>query len=79
MKVRKRSYYLASSLVLLGIALGACGSQSSDSGTSAGSGILPGSNRVAVADFRVSTGAESSFALSEHRGEVLVLYFSFPG
>lgn len=29
--------------------------------------------------FSVSTGRESGFSLEEHSGEVVVLYFSFPG
>ena len=30
-------------------------------------------------DFNVSTGVGSAFSLSEHKGDVVVLYFSFPG
>ena len=29
--------------------------------------------------FIVSTGVGSAFSLAEHKGEVVVLYFSFPG
>ena len=74
MKVCKGRYYLASSLALLVLALVACGSQSGDSETPANSRTPRDSNRASVADFRVSTGPDSSFALSEHRGEVVVLY-----
>ena len=29
--------------------------------------------------FSVSTGGSSNFSLDEHSGEVVILYFSFPG
>ena len=32
-----------------------------------------------VPSFSVSTGGESTFSLDEHGGEVVLLYFSFPG
>jgi cytochrome oxidase Cu insertion factor (SCO1/SenC/PrrC family) len=35
--------------------------------------------RPPVMDFAISTGRGTSFSLSEHAGEVVVLYFSFPG
>ena len=35
--------------------------------------------RPSVEDFSVSTGVGTSFSLSEHAGDVVVLYFSFPG
>ena len=37
------------------------------------------SQRPLAADFSVNTGGDSTFSLSDHRGEVIVLYFSFPG
>ncbi len=32
-----------------------------------------------VPDFAISTGPSSAFSLSDHKGEIVVLYFSFPG
>ena len=34
---------------------------------------------VKATAFAVSTGGGSTFSLEEHRGEVVILYFSFPG
>ena len=39
----------------------------------------PGSGGGRAPSFSVSTGGESSFSLDEHGGEVVLLYFSFPG
>ena len=35
--------------------------------------------RPLVSNFAVSTGQDTAFTLSEHAGDVVVLYFSFPG
>ena len=40
------------------------------------SGPTPGKQ---APSFSVSTGGESTFSLDEHGGEVVLLYFSFPG
>ncbi len=39
----------------------------------------PGVGGPKAPSFSVSTGGESSFSLDEHGGEVVLLYFSFPG
>ncbi len=39
----------------------------------------PASEGQQAASFSVSIGGESSFSLDEHGGEVVLLYFSFPG
>ena len=39
----------------------------------------PASGGEQAPSFSVSTGGESSFSLDEHGGEVVLLYFSFPG
>ena len=67
---------MAASLAMAGCASGSTGSRPADSNLQS-SGAQP-SGPVAP-DFNVSTGAGSAFSLAEHRGEVVVLYFSFPG
>ena len=63
----------------IGLALAAC--DSSPAGSQSVVGLrLPGiSDRPLANDFTLSTGHDSSFSLSEHRGSIVVLYFSFPG
>ena len=51
----------------------ACGGDSADADPSTGE------VRPVVANFAVSTGQDTAFTLSEHAGDVVVLYFSFPG
>ena len=70
---------LAVVLTSAGIALAACGDASSASSPSNGSGPSQTVAGPVVADFTLSTGPASSFSLGEHAGEVVVLYFSFPG
>ena len=48
-------------------------------GGSAGAGPSAGEVRPLVSNFAVSTGQDTAFTLSEHAGDVVVLYFSFPG
>ena len=60
-------------LVALGLALAACG------GGSAGADPSSEKVRPVVSNFAVSTGQDTAFTLSEHAGDVVVLYFSFPG
>ena len=60
-------------LVALGLALAACGEGSAGADPSAGE------VRPLVSNFAVSTGQDTAFTLSEHAGDVVVLYFSFPG
>ena len=69
---------------LVGV-LAACGGGSSgisseSRGSSAPSfGVATGKIAPKAPDFSVSTGGESVFSLDEHGGEVVLLYFSFPG
>ncbi len=78
MRIR-RLVGLAAMLTSVGIALAACGDASSASSPS--SGVAPSQTAAGpvVADFTLSTGPASSFSLVEHAGDVVVLYFSFPG
>ena len=83
--------FLRSGHVLIAILFGlvgvlsACGGESSGvtsdsssiSATSTSSST--GVERPKAPSFSVSTGGESTFSLGEHSGEVVLLYFSFPG
>ncbi len=40
---------------------------------------VPTASGPAAPPFAVSTGQETVFSLSDHEGDVVVLYFSFPG
>ena len=73
--------------LLLGLfgALSACGGGlpdiSSESPGSSGptAGLATGNTGLKAPSFSVSTGPESAFSLDEHSGEIVLLYFSFPG
>ena len=70
-------------LLMLGTVLTACGG--APAGPPADNSSLPASASAAgVAEslapsFSVSTGTGSVFSLDDNSGEVVVLYFSFPG
>ncbi len=66
-------------LTSAGIALAACGGPSSASSIPSDVGPSQTAAGPVVADFTLSTGPASSFSLVEHAGDVVVLYFSFPG
>ena len=66
-------------LTFAGIALAACGGASSASSSPSDEGPSQTAAGPVVADFTLSTGQASSFSLGEHAGDVVVLYFSFPG
>ena len=69
---------------LVGV-LAACGGGSSsiasESGASSASlsSFATGDTGPKAPAFSVSTGGDSAFSLDEHAGEVVLLYFSFPG
>ena len=71
--------------VVAGLLLAACGGNTG--GTRPAVGSVPSSQERSSAtprgpvapDFIVSTGVGSAFSLAEHKGDVVVLYFSFPG
>jgi len=68
-------------LMAAGLAMAGCGSASTGSrpaDSNLQSSDAQPSGPVAP-DFIVSTGVGTAFSLAEHRGEVVVLYFSFPG
>lgn len=79
--------------LLICLVAGACTSQSTalpaevnteDLASDAASADTSGRTRSSMqtplaADFTVSTGEASSFFLGDHRGEIVVLYFSSPG
>ena len=72
-------------LLMLAIALAACANGPEDlargGSVSNGHAVADASQTEGplVPDFTVNTGGGSSFSLSGHRGEILLLYFSFPG
>ena len=76
MNASRAALVLVPMLAVLGLALTAC---RGDSNASAEGGRAGASSRPLAADFTVSTGGSSTFSLSEHKGEIVVLYFSFPG
>ena len=85
MNLLSRWHVLGFLLVALGLILGACASDSTasqpdPSSTQSEGSNLPDANQGPLAgDFSVITGSETNFSLNDHEGEVVVLYFSFPG
>ena len=67
--------------IFVGVALGAlaCGGGGAQPVSQADGEADRTNDRPRAADFTVSTGPGSSFSLDDHMGEVVVLYFSFPG
>ena len=83
-------HVLGSILVAISLILGACANDPTPTATApAPTPTAPAptatANRVdsnqgpLAGDFSVSIGAESIYSLSDHKGEIVVLYFSFPG
>ena len=71
---------LVAVFAVLGLILGACGAEPAvGSSANNSSRVSPENSGPLAKDFTVSTGPDSSFSLSEHTGEVVVLYFSFAG
>ena len=68
-------------LVFAGIAIAGCASGSTQAPSSAGDPQDTNAQQSGpvAPDFIVRTGEGSAFSLAEHKGEVVVLYFSFPG
>ncbi len=72
-------------LLMITLFLIACGSDSTSSQTVASSSSprtspqVEASSGPVVPNFTVSTGQETAFSLSDHQGDVVVLFFSFPG
>ena len=80
----QRRLFPRSLLLMMTLLLAACGSDSaaSQTVTSSSSRTSPqvkASIGPVVPDFDVSTGQETWFSLSDHQGDVVILYFSFPG
>ena len=70
--------------VIVTLLLVACGQSLSSSEPTAGSASSVREGQAAIdeataPDFAISTGDGTIFTLSDHRGDVVVLYFSFPG
>ena len=68
-------------LLTMAVALAACGGNGPE-GSVANARLTAGDSPEAgplVPDFTVSTGGGTSFSPSGHRGEIILLYFSFPG
>ena len=70
---------LGVTLISLALTMEACGSDSSGAGNAANTRPSLAGDRPIAADFTVGIGGDSTFSLSEHSGDVVVLYFSFPG
>ena len=74
---------LGAALFALIAAFTACGGGSGDAPSETRSSLIGQSGQASggkqAPSFSVSTGGESSFSLDEHGGEVVLLYFSFPG
>ena len=67
-------------LLMMAVALAACGN--APEGPRSNAQVTAGRSTEAgpiVPDFTVGTGGDSSFSLHGHRGEIILLYFSFPG
>lgn len=81
----KTSLFWLPLLLMLPIALAACGNGPEDlalQGSLSNDQAIAGASQTGgplVPDFTVSTGDGSSFSLSGHRGEIILLFFSFPG
>ena len=82
--LRSGSFLVALLLSMVGV-LAACGGGSSGIASEGHSSSVT-SFGIATRDigpkapaFSVSTGGESVFSLVEHGGEIVLLYFSFPG
>ena len=82
--IRPRFIGLTSAIALMAVLL-ACGGGNADVPTERGASPIgisnpaPNVGAVKAPAFTVSTGGGSTFSLDEHRGEVVILYFSFPG
>ena len=59
--------------------LAACGSGSVSSTDPLNSKPVAANNGPLAPDFTISTGEGTTFSLSGHQGDIVVLYFSFPG
>ena len=70
MNRRERQAQLLPLLVMLAVTLAACGGNRPEVGPKTGQ-LVP--------EFTVRTSAGSSFSSRAHRGEIILLYFSFPG
>jgi len=81
MKLLRQSLVWLALLVVAGLLIAGCASGATGSRPAASN--LQSSNAKpsgpVAPDFIVSTGAGSEFSLAEHKGDVVVLYFSFPG
>ena len=85
MKVIRPRYFGIASLFLLLAVFAACGRESAVApieNSSSSFGISNPAQKVGgsiAPSFTVSTGGGSTFSLDDHRDEVVILYFSFPG
>ena len=85
MKRFQALFTLGALLTSLSLALTACGgtvapaAPESESRPEQASTSTDADQGPVAANFTVSTGDDSTFSLNEHRGEIVVLYFSFPG
>ncbi len=68
-----------SAILITTLLLAACSDTSTGSTAPVSSKPVIAASGLVAPDFSVSTGQNSAFSLSDHKGDVVVLYFSFPG
>lgn len=85
MNILRPGSFLIASLFVLFAVFAACGGGSAVAPTENNSRSFglpnpaPGVGGARAPSFSVNTGGRSTFSLDEHRGEVVILYFSFAG
>ena len=79
MKLLRPWFALSLLPLFLVVLTGACSSATSASEADVSGPSQASKKGPLAADFSVNTGGESAFSLSDHRGEIVVLFFSFPG
>ena len=65
-------------LALMCMLLGACGSETAETVNDSTRQSSVG-DRPLAGDYTINTGPNASFSSVDHAGDIVVLYFSFPG
>ena len=78
MNTRRTWRMLVPVIALMCMLLAACGSETAATvnDSTRQSSV---SDRPLAGDYTISTGPDSSFSSVDHAGDIVVLYFSFPG
>ena len=79
MSLNVKLFALGALFLAVSLMLAACGNGSARAQAIDGPSFSTASDRPMGPNFTVATGPNSSFSLSEHIGDIVVLYFSFPG